>query len=68
MEIDHRNLERREHSLTVVRGALGTVLSHWDDIDPGAARELLEAALTHVEELVRVLEDDYQPVRETSVA
>lgn len=68
MESDHRNLERRETSLTVIRGALGTVLSHWDEIDPGAARELLTVALTHVEELVRVLEADYQPVRDSSVA
>ena len=68
MEMDKRNLERRESALTVVCGAIGTVLSHWEDIDPGAARELLTVALGHVEELVRVLEDDLQPIRDTSAA
>ncbi len=61
------NLERREGDLTVVRGALGTVLSHWDDLDQASARELLTVALERVEDLVHILEEDCSPLRARSV-
>ena len=68
MEIDLANLERRERDLTVIRGALGTVLSHWDEIDEASCRELLHAALERVEDLVQVLEHDCRPLRSHTTA
>ena len=68
MEIDLANLERRETALTVVRGAIGTVLSHWDQIDEASTRELLTMALARVEELVHGLEEDCFPLRSHSPA
>ena len=65
--MDLVNLERREGSLTVVRGVLGTLLSHWGELDDAAAKELLEVALHRVENLVQILEEDCVPHR-TGVA
>lgn len=63
MEVRFDSLERRENSLTVVRGCLGTVLMHWDRLDDAMKKTLLETALEKTVALVRNLEEDLRPLR-----
>lgn len=63
MEVLPDSVQRRENSLTVVRGCLGTVLMHWDRLDDAMKKTLLETALEKTVALVRNLEEDLRPVR-----
>jgi len=63
MEVRSDSIERRENSLTVVRGCLGTVLMHWDRMDDAMKKTLLETALEKTVALVRNLEEDLRPIR-----
>lgn len=63
MEIDIDSVHHRESCLTVVRGCIATVIAHWERLDEGLKRTLLETALEKTEELVRNLEEDVKPLR-----
>ena len=63
MEIQLESVERRENSLTIVRGCVATVLNHWDRLDETAKKTLLSTAIDKVEDLVRNLEEDVAPLR-----
>lgn len=63
MELDGHRIDRREASLTVARGSVSTVLAHWDDLDEGMKKTLLEAAMSRIEELIVCLEEDVAPLR-----
>jgi hypothetical protein len=63
LEIRLDSVQERENHLTVVRGCLGTVLAHWDRLDEGMKKTLLQTGLDKVEDLVRNLEQDVRPLR-----
>ena len=63
MEIDLDRFERRERALTVLRGSVATVMTHWDRLDENVKKSLLSSALEKIEELVAVLEEDAGPLR-----
>lgn len=63
MDIEPDSIQRRENALTVVRGCIGTLLTHWDRLDEAMKKTLLESALDKTVTLVRNLEDDLKPLR-----
>lgn len=63
MEINLSRFQRRESSLTVIRGSVATVLSNWGRLDDSAKQALLTAALARVEDLVLLLEEEAGPLR-----
>lgn len=56
--IDLDRLQKREDSLTVVRGSLATVLAHWDRLSESERHDLLQAALDKTESLVALYSED----------
>ena len=63
IEIHLDSVHERENCLTVVRGCLGTVVSHWDRLDEDSKKTLLQTGLDKVEALVRNLESDVRALR-----
>jgi hypothetical protein len=63
IEIHLDSVHERENCLTVVRGCIGTVIAHWDRLDEGMKKTLLQTSLDKVEDLVRNLEDDVKTLR-----
>lgn len=63
MEVDVRNIDRKEASLTVARGSVSTVLAYWDRLDEATKKGLLAAAMVRIEDLVGCFEEDIRPLR-----